>query len=123
MATLTEQLDAMKALAPNWDGYNADPPNHDVLDQAKLFVRLLESLRPVDSYEDIFVHPGRAGGVQIGWTDERYEHELDIEPDGTWGILHIDRQTGRMTEKQFSPPKAQILQPGILRELTELLAA
>ena len=91
MATPLEQLDAMRTLAPNWDGYNADPPRSDVLDVAKEFVEFIAASRPADPWRDVFVSPGRAGGVLIEWADAKFEHELEIEPDGTWGFLHTGR--------------------------------
>ena len=122
MATLVEQLDAMRNLQANWDGYNADPPCPEVLDVAKEFVGLLAAFRPADSFRSIFVSPGRAGGVLIEWEDARSEHELGIEPDGTWSFLHIDRATGTMTERTFLPTK-QVMHPGVLKELRDLVAA
>ena len=93
----------MRNLPPNWDGYGAEPTDPAVIEVAKEFVRLLAALRPNDPVPDVFVSPGRAGGVLIEWADDRAEHEVEIEPDGTWGFLHIDRATGRMTEQRFVP--------------------
>jgi hypothetical protein len=122
MATLLEQLDAMCTLRANWDGYNADPPRAEVLDVAKEFVALMLAVRGSSPTDDVRVHPGRAGGVQIEWEDERGEHELDIEVDGFWGFLHVDRATGTMTEHMFGPVQ-QVVHPGVLKELRELVAA
>ncbi len=122
MATPVEQLDAMRNLRANWDGYNADPPSPEVLEVAKEFVRLLTAFRGTRSTDDIRVHPGRAGGVQVSWEDARAEHELDIEPDGTWDFLHIDRTTGKMTERKFAPT-TQLIHPGVLEEIRKLAAA
>ena len=122
MATPIEQLELMKNLAPNWDGYNADSLNHEVLEVAKEFVRILAAARPADPFRDVFVAPGRAGGVLIEWADDLAEHELEIEPDGSWGFLHIDRLSGRMTERNFKPVRHAV-HPGILQELRELMAA
>ena len=122
MATLIEQLDAMKTLQANWDGYNADPPNPAVLDVAKEFVRLLTTFRGSAPLDDIRVHPGRAGGVQVSWDDARAAHELDIEPDGTWDFLHIDKATDEMTQRTFKPTN-QMIHPGVLKEIRELAAA
>ena len=122
MATPLEQLDAMRNLRANWDGYNADPPSHAVLDVAKEFVGLLLAFRRTASVGDIEVYPGRAGGVQVSWEDARTRHDLDIEPDGTWDFLHIDKQTEEMTQRTFQPI-AQAIHPGVLKELRELAAA
>lgn len=122
MATLLEQLDAMRTLPANWDGYNAEPPAPEVLDVAKEFVALLLTIRGSAPTGDIFVHPGRAGGVQIAWEDARAEHELDIEPDGTWDFLHTDKATGKSTARVFKPTQHAV-HPGMLTELRELAAA
>lgn len=122
MATPLEQLDAMRNLRANWDGYEADPPSPEVLDVAKEFVGLLTAFRGADSLREIHVSPGRAGGVLIEWADPRSEHELEIEPDGTWGFLHTDRTTGKMTERKF-PPTRQVIHPGVLKEIREIAAA
>lgn len=122
MTTPLEQLDLMRNLRPNWDGYNADPPDPEVLELAKEVVRFLANRRSGNTFADIFVHPGRAGGVLIEWSDPLSEHELEIEPDGTWGFLHTDRATGHMTERRFAPTRHAV-HPGILKELRELVAA
>lgn len=122
MATPVEQLDAMRNLRANWDGYNADPPSHAVLDVAKEFVRLLSAFRGAAPSDDIRVYPGRAGGVQVSWEDARTAHELDIEPDGTWDFLHIDKATDEMTQRTFKPTN-QMIHPGVLKELRALVAA
>jgi len=122
MATPLEQLDAMRNLASNWDGYNADAPDHAVLELAKEFVELLARFRPHDPFGGVFVSPGRAGGVLVEWSDSKFEHEVEIEPDGSWGFLHTDKATGAMTERTFSPIK-QAVHPGFLKELRELVAA
>jgi hypothetical protein len=121
MATPLEQLDAMRGLAPNWDGYNADPPAGHVLDVAKEFVALLTTIRPDAAARGVYVTPGRAGGVLVEWSDPTAEHELEIEADGTWGFLHTDRATGAMTERRFKPT-ANMIHPGVLQELRRLAA-
>ena len=122
MATPIEQLDAMRALAPNWDGYNADPPDPAVIEVAKEFVALLTAFRAGDRYEGVSVYPGRAGGVLIEWSDEKFDHELEIDPDGKWGFLHIDRATGQTSERTFSPTR-HVIHPGVLKEIREMMVA
>ncbi len=121
MATPLEQLDAMRGLAPNWDGYDADPPAGHVLDVAKEFVALLTTIRPDAAAREIHVTPGRAGGVLVEWSDALAEHELEIEADGTWGFLHTDLATGAMTQRRFSPT-TDVVHPDVLQELRRLAA-
>lgn len=104
MATPIEQLDAMKGLPENWDGYGAAVPIPEAIELAKDFVRrLITNTKRSGSY-GVFVAPGRDGGVQIEWTDATYDHELEINPDGSIGMLHVDRTTGAMDEERFEPP-------------------
>lgn len=102
MATLTEQLDAMLTLKSNWDGYNADPPLPEVLEVAKEFVGVLHALLGRGGDEtNMFVTPGRDGGVLVEWDDDAAEYEMEINPDGSFGFLREDRLTGEMTEERF----------------------
>ena len=101
MATLVQQLNAMRQLRDNWDGYNGAPPTGEVLDLAIEFVELLETPRPGPPRRDIRVWPGRDGGVLVEWENDHSEYELEINPDGTWGFLQTDRATGEMTETRF----------------------
>ena len=119
MATLTEQLDAMLTLKSNWDGYNADPIDPKPLALAKDFVLFFQALERVDGMDRaLSVHPTRVGGVQVVWRDETTDHELEIEPSGTVGLLHVDRSTGRATEETFTPPaERSVIAPGLLPQL------
>lgn len=106
MATPLEQLDLMRGLQENWDGYNGAPPVHEVIDLGKEFVALIAALRKYeDRFEGIFVTPGRNGGILIEWDDLRHEHSVEINSDGSIGFLHIDKATQRMTEEVFQPGK------------------
>lgn len=114
MATLIEQLDAMRNLRENWDGYGAAVLIPEAIDLAKEFVRLLTSLRGgANPLAGVFVSPGRDGGVLIEWDDPNAEHELEINPDGSVGLLHADKLTQAMTSETFRPGPYAI-PPGLL---------
>ena len=119
MATLTEQLDLMLTLKANWDGYNADPIQPRLVALAKDFVEFFQVMEKVTGQDfRLFVHPTRVGGVQIEWQDATQEHELEIDPDGSLGLLHIDRVTGAMSEETFLPPAERTaVSPGLLPRL------
>ena len=100
MATLHEQLDAMLALESGWDGYGADPTDPGVVAWAKDFVAYFEALERVKGVDrGVRVFPTRVGGVQIEWEDERFERELELNRDGSIGLLHIEKATGKMREE------------------------
>jgi hypothetical protein len=120
MATLSEQLDAMRRLRPNWDGYNADPPEPHVIAWAKDFVDYFEALERVQGVKrNIRVYPTRIGGVQIEWEDSRFERELELNPDGSIELLHVDKATGAMREETFRPGREAVA-PGFLHRLGEM---
>ncbi|WP_171474382.1 hypothetical protein [Frigoriglobus tundricola] len=75
------------------NSYHAECVCPEVLELAKESVGLLTAFRGADPLWAIHVSPGRAGGVLIEWADARSEHELELEPDGTWGFLHTERVT------------------------------
>jgi hypothetical protein len=116
MATLAEQLDAMRGLAPNWDGYNADAPIPEVIDLARDFVALFEALPGGPAVRDLRAYPTRVGGVQFEWADPLFERELELNPDGSIGVLHVERATGKTWEERFAPGRAAIT-PGLLPRL------
>lgn len=97
MATPLEQLDLMRTLGPNWDGYDGDPLAPGVIDLAKVFVALLAALRPADPFAGMFVTPGRDGGVLIEWDDPTHAHELEVNADGSVGLLHMEKVSRVMT--------------------------
>ncbi len=123
MATLLEQLDAMRNLPSNWDGYGADALDHSTVALAKLLVEyfsLLEQAKGVDRH--IRVHPTRVGGVLIEWEDEHYEHELEVYPDGHLELLHENKATGVMEEEKFLPGTC-VIDPVALESLRHAVAA
>lgn len=122
MATLAEQLDAMLRLGPSWDGYHADPPAPEVVALAKDFVAFFEARAGgLGAGQAIRVYPTRVGGVQIEWEDARFERELELNPDGSIGLLHVEKATGAMREERFEPGRTAV-PPGLLPRLRELEA-
>ena len=122
MATLAEQLDLMLTLEPNWDGYNADAIRPRLVALAHDFVQFFQAIEKANGVGlDIWVHPTRVGGVQIEWRDAKSEHELEINPDGSIGMLHTNRTTGQMTEEVFQPAtEPSVVVPGLLSRLVTL---
>jgi hypothetical protein len=124
MATLNEQLDSMRRLAENWDGYGAASPQANVIDLAQEFVGLLEAVLQKSSSGPTILHvsPTRIGGVLIDWEDNSRQHEIEINPDRSIGFLHVNKATGQIESRQFSPA-GSVVHPGLLQELRQLLAA
>ena len=123
MATLTEQLDLMLTLQSNWDGYNADPIVPEVVEVAKEFVGVLHALLGRGGDEaNMFVCPGRDGGVMVEWDDDGAEYEMDINTDGSFGFLREDKLTGVMTTEKFRAGRFAV-PAALLRQFRSLAAA
>jgi hypothetical protein len=122
MAMPVEQLEAMRTLTENWDGYGAAAPATTAIELGQEFVRLLEAMLKKPSSEPCAIHvsPTRIGGVHIEWEDRAAQHEVEISPDRSIAFLHLDKVTGQIETRKFSPGP---LHPGLLRELRQLLAA
>jgi hypothetical protein len=123
MATPIDQLEAMRSLAENWDGYGAAAPWATAIDLAQEFVGLVEAMLQKKSTSNsctLHVSPTRIGGVLIEWENGAMQHEVEISPDRSIGFLHLDKTTGQIETRKFS---AGPLHPGLLRELRQLLAA
>ncbi len=123
MATLTEQLDLMLTLKPNWDGYNADPIHPEVIEVAKEFVGVLHVLLGRGGDETgMYVAPGRDGSAMVGWEDADSEYEMDINTDGSFGFLREDKLTGVMAEERFRAGRF-VVPAALLRRFRSLVAA
>jgi hypothetical protein len=100
MGTPLEQLEAMRSVRANWDGYGADPPLPVAIDMAKGFVSLVESIRrDVDVFPVLYTTPTRVGGVMLVWEDREFEYELEIEPDGLVELLQESKATKQIEIK------------------------
>jgi hypothetical protein len=122
VATPIEQLEAMRNLVENWDGYGAAVPSATALDLAQELVRLVEIMLIKSRSPSSILHvsPTRTGGVLIEWEDPASQHEVEIGSDRSIGFLHLDKLTGQIETRKFSPGP---LHPGLLQELRHLLAA
>ena len=126
MATAFEQLEAMRRLEENWDGYGAAAPRPDVIDLAQAFVGLLEAamrkgLSP--NGELLHVSPTRIGGVLLEWENGLMGHEVEFNPDGSISFLHLNKNTKHIETRKFTPGAPAVVSPGLLTELQHLLAA
>ena len=125
MTNQIEQLQAMRGLTENWDGYGAAAPQEDVIDVASEFVSLIEALLNKRSTLPPVIHvsPTRIGGVLIEWDDAVIEHEVEINPDRSFSFLHLHKASGHIETRKLFPGADAVVQPGFLQELCQLLAA
>ena len=125
MATPSEQLQSMRQLAENWDGYGAAAPQSDTIDIAHELVGLVEDWLWKSTAEpcSIQVSPTRVGGVLIEWENESWQHEVEINPDRSMGFLHLNRATGVIETRRLVAIFPAVVDLGFLQELRQLLAA
>jgi hypothetical protein len=125
MATSNEQLDAMRGLGENWDGYGAAATQAKVIDLAQEFTGLLEAIlrKSGTPTPELHVSPTRSGGVLIEWEHAGSEHEVELKPDGSIGFLHHRKETGQIETREFAASAPTVVDPGLLQELRELIAA
>ena len=95
MAEPIEQLEAMRHLGENWDGYGAAAPQAKIIDLAQEFISLLDAI----------------------------EHETELSPDGSIGFLHHNKDTGKIETRKFAAGSPSVVPSGLLQELRQLLRA
>jgi hypothetical protein len=125
MATPDTQLQAMRLLEENGDGYGAVAPQAHVVELAREFVGLIEALlrKRAATPGILHVSPTRTGGILIEWEDEAMQHEVEIDPDQSFAFLHLNKTTGHIDTHKLSPGLQAVVHPGLLHELSLLLAA
>lgn len=113
MANPIEQLQAMRGLAENWDGYGAAAPAATAVDLAQEFVGLIETMWKKSASNSCVLHasPTRNGGILIEWEDRGMQHEVEISPDRSIGFLHLDKATGEIVTRKFSAQNLLAIQP------------
>ena len=118
MAEPIEQLEAMRRLGENWDGYGAAAPEAGTIDLAKEFIGLFDALlaRSSAAPAELHVSPTRVGGVLIDWEADAMEHEMELGPDGSIGFLHRNKDTGKIVTRKFLATDPAVVDPGLLPE-------
>ena len=125
MATANEQLLAMRRLGENWDGYGAAAPQPSAIELAQELAGLIAAMLSKTTTDSCVLHvsPTRIGGVLIEWEDPSMQHEVEINPDRSIGFIHLNKLTGYIDTRKFSPGTLAVVHPGLLHELRQLLAA
>jgi hypothetical protein len=125
MATPIEQLEAMRHLQENWDGYGAAAPQANVIDLAQEFAGLIDTMLRKSGTQPgaLHVSPTRAGGIVIDWEDDTRQHEIELDPDGSVSFLHLNKPTGQIETRKFIPATRGVVQLGLLEELCQSIAA
>jgi len=96
-----------------------------VIDLAHEFTGLIEAVLSKSQVDPgtLHVSPTRIGGILIEWQDDAMEHEVELNPDCSVGFLHLHKATGEIQTRKFSPGTQAVVDPGLLHELRQLVAA
>lgn len=84
---LARQVEAFRALPPNWDTYGALPTQEPAIRRAQQLLDLLSLQLTSSRSVSIHVFPMRDGGVQLEVDREGAEMEIEVHPDGTEDYL------------------------------------
>jgi hypothetical protein len=125
MATPDEQLQAMRLLGENWDGYCAAAPQGHLVDLAREFAGLIDALSRKRAVDPCVVHlsPSRTGCILIEWEGAAVQYEVEINPDQSFAFLHLNKATGSIETRKLSPGAQAVVHPGLFHELSQLLAS
>lgn len=102
MATVIEQLEAMRHVPDNWDGYGGAAPRQEVVDSAIVFLRHLAGPGPLP---EPFVTPTRRGGVLLAWEQGPHQLEVEFEDTRQGSFVYLNRDTGETATGTVVPPR------------------
>ncbi len=84
-----EKVEKLKALAPNWDSYQADPPSPVAIASSQAFIRRADK----DGMRVYFVAPGRSGEVMVEFKGPNGKAaEIYFEPEGAAEVLMYEQE-------------------------------
>ena len=89
-----DNLEKLSLLPNNWDSYGAECPSTLAVENARSFLFKLPSYFPYLSPHEInpfTIVPVCDGGIQIEWRNQYAEIELEVESDGKFSYLLIDK--------------------------------
>lgn len=89
---LSEKLDELLLLEPDWNSYGAERVKPQVITASK---HLLHLLFGIVQGGPIYIVPTTSGGIQLEFFHNQYEIELEINNEHDITLLHTDLTTGR----------------------------
>lgn len=87
---LLRKIDSLSKLAPGWDGRHSPPPTPEALEQTRAVI--LEAAAD-PSFPRPHVGPVPGGGLQVEWTSDGFEVEVEVLPDGA--LMYLVSGPGR----------------------------
>lgn len=76
----------LQYLEENWDHEGSSPPSRIAIETGKLLILEL----PFDDLPTPFVTPTSVGGLQLEWTDDQREIEIEVLTDGSLEFLKAE---------------------------------
>lgn len=95
---LIKKIEKFKLLKYNWDSYNADPIDVEVISLAKNILRLFF----LQNVKISFVSPMRDGGVQLDISTTKNEIEIEINANKTFSFLLFDKEDNFISEDKYN---------------------
>jgi hypothetical protein len=91
MSRAIEQLEAMRHLGENWDGYGAAPSRAEAIDLA---IEFLHHCQASMAMPEPYVTPTRVGGVLLAWESGPHELEVEFNDPDHGSFVYLNRETG-----------------------------
>jgi hypothetical protein len=118
MATSIDQLEAMRDLPENWDGYGGAAPRAEMIDAA---IQFLRSLTGGEVRPEPFVTPTRTGGVLLAWELGPHQLEVEFDTSDKGSYVYLNQQTGETATGTVSPARMNGTPPFALRAIMAAL--
>ena len=106
MATVLDQLEAMRGVKENWDSDGAAAPAQEVVTAAIAFWRNLQRRAELPQP---YVTPNRIGGVLFFWEFGPHQIEVEVLTPDKAEFLHLDRDTDEAVTGTFQIPSPTTL--------------
>lgn len=88
MPTVVEQLEAMRSVPENWDGYGGAAPQSAAIEAA---LRFLRPLLADGALPEPYVTPTPAGGVLLVWQQGPHQLEVAIRDGDRGSFVYLDQ--------------------------------
>jgi len=111
------QLDRLLELPPNWDSYNADPIEREIVASAK---GLLDALVDVLDLPCPLISPTRNGGVLLEWSVASKEFEIQLVSRDAASFVFADEDTGQEYEGAIFRDPVNLGDPAFFAFLTRM---
>lgn len=107
VSPIKDQIVSILHLLEGWDGFQAGPIRHDVLDFALAILRRILRAETPSPH----ITPMSHEGVQLEWHTDALDLEIEIEEPGSAWVSYKDRSTGLEDEWEVTTDLSSLLTP------------